>query len=143
MKAVTATENPYASPQPFEVPDSGDALLRATTRMYRGIGWAGVAYCLLVCPIAMVAQLWEPTPSLPEVLGGSTLCGLTLAFFMFVLRTANGLEVRFQRTYRRARWLGILAATMFFPLLTWPGILAVRRLERYRTFLNDEMQAES
>jgi hypothetical protein len=60
-----------------------------------------------------------------------------LLFFVFILRTANRLGGDFDRVYRRARWLGILAATIWFPILTIPGILALRRLERYRKYVTD------
>ena len=134
MKPITTEENPYASPQTCDIAESADVLLRATTRMYRGIGWAGIGCCLLAYSILMASELTTGTLDWAEFLVGTTGIGLYLAFFVFVLKTASRLETRFDRTYRRARWLGILVATIFFPVLTWPGIVAVRRLERYRRF---------
>jgi hypothetical protein len=52
-----------------------------------------------------------------------------------MIKTAKDLAVDLDRTYRRARWLAILAAAIFFPILTIPAVLAVRRLERYRRFM--------
>jgi hypothetical protein len=136
---METTENPYAPPPTVvEPPEDAEALLKAATRMYRGIGWCGVAYVAFVWAAQVVLALprleSEPVPIALLVMLGDLMWML---FFVFVLRTANRLGQDFDRMYRRARWLGILAAALWFPLLTIPGILAVRRLERYRRFVND------
>ena len=136
-------ENPYASPQCGDNCRSADDLLRATTRMYRGIGRGGIAYCTLAYLIAIAATPMQRMPGLAGAIGSMVIYALMLAFFVFVLETTDRLEVEFDRTYRRARWLGILAAAIFFPVLTWPGVLAMRRLEKYGKLASTEMPAES
>lgn len=132
MKSITAIENPYASPQFSGTDESEDRLLRAVTRMYHVIGWGGLVFCLFawftktVAQMAMHVETFDP---------GTLAIGLWGLFFVYVLWTARCLKKSFGKVYRRARWLAVLSAAIFFPLLTLPGILAVRRLERYRRFV--------
>jgi hypothetical protein len=132
MGSIEATENPYASPT-YDEPQVGtDALRRGTVRIYHRMGWAGVAYALLVLIVTLCN--FAEHPSEMGIAGGLLLeAALILAFFVFMINTARRLSIDVARNYRRARWLGILAASIFFPIFTIPGILAVRRLERYRT----------
>ena len=131
-------ENPYAAPPAVaEVPDDAEAILKATTRIYRQIGWGGVAYVAAGFTAEMISELLRSPPDRGPVAPPMIGCGLMMLFFMFVLRTASQLGRDFDRVYRRARWLGILAATIWCPISTIPGVLAVRRLERYRRFMVD------
>jgi hypothetical protein len=128
-------ENPYALPPAFEPREDAESLLRAAMRMYRWIGWCGVAYVVIAFPVPIVTQLLQPQPNIPLVV--PLLGMLMMLFFVLMLRTASRLGHDFDRVYRRARWLAILAAAIWFPLFTIPGILAVRRLERYRRYRAD------
>ncbi len=142
MQPIEPDENPYASPKCVESQPDADALLKATVRLYRGMGWAGIAYLLVFCPLTIVSELARQQ-ELGETIGGAiamtTICGLMAAFFVLVMKTADRLGVNLDRSYRRARWLGIITGAMFFPLLTIPAILAVRRLERYRKHMMDRV----
>jgi hypothetical protein len=66
-------------------------------------------------------------------IAATAIYGLHVAFFAYLIKIANQLRDQVDGTYRRARWMAILAASIFFPIMTIPGILAVRRLERYRS----------
>jgi hypothetical protein len=132
---VEPVENPYASPRSVEFRSDAETLLRATTKLYARMGWAGVAYTTIVYPIGMVLELSERPVQLGPTMGGTIMCGLMLGFFVIRIKTAKDLATDLDRTYRRARWTAILAAAIFFPILTFPAVLAVRRLERYRRFM--------
>ncbi len=58
---------------------------------------------------------------------------ILLAFFGAMIRTATRLPGDFERLYKRARWLGILAGAFGFPILTIPAFIGVSRLSKYRT----------
>jgi hypothetical protein len=104
-------------------------------RAFRCLGWAGVAYISLLLVVGFLFMLAEGPPRLGIVTGMALECGVFLAFFAHVIRTASRLGVDFAGTYRRARWMAILAASIFFPVMTIPGILAIKRLETYRHVL--------
>ena len=132
MPAAEDIENPYASPMSVELRPDPDALLRATTSLYRGMGWFGIVYHAVVYSFAMISEGSKQRPEMPPIIGMTIVCGLMVAYFFFMIRVANRLKTNFDRNYRPTRWMGILTATIFFPMLTIPAILAVRRLERYR-----------
>ncbi len=110
--------------------------LRGTTMIYRRMGWSGIVWYATLYSVVMQSELSQPNCELGQILGGTFACGLVVLMFVSMLTTANRLEDQFSMYYRRARWTGILAATVFFPWLTFPGILAVRRLEKYRRELD-------
>jgi hypothetical protein len=56
MPLIEPVENPYASPRSVESRSNADELLRATVRLYRGMGWAGIAYLLVVFPLTMIPE---------------------------------------------------------------------------------------
>lgn len=97
------------------------------------MAWVGITYAVIAFPVLMTAAFSERqlASGMIVLLVG---CLMTL-FFIFMAKTANGLEHDFHRHYRRARWTAIIVAALFFPIMTIPGILAVRRLERYRSGL--------
>lgn len=107
------------------------ALFKIAT-IYRRIGWGGIIFYLTGCAVMAQAALKDPRPPLGEILLMVGLVGLIVALFASMLWTASRLEVDFTQAYRRARWTGILVAVLYFPWLTIPGCLAVRRLEDYR-----------
>jgi hypothetical protein len=107
------------------------ALFQIAT-IYRRMGWIGIICYVTLCSIMFQGALKEPRPSGGEFLAMAGLIGLIAAFFATMLWTANRLESDFLRTYRVARWTGILVAVLYFPWLTIPGCLAVRRLAQYR-----------
>lgn len=135
MESTEPTENPYASPLCVEVQEDADSLLYSTTRLYRFTGWCGIAYVLVVYLGVMTAELFEGWLGVAFALGGAMVQSLWIGFFAVVISTANHLAADPLRYRRRARLLGILAATIFFPVLTVPAVLAVRRLARYRRFV--------
>ena len=132
MESGQAAENPYASPRCVEVQDDAESLLKATTKLYRRMGWFGIAYFSFIYPFTTIMQLSEGQFEVVPAIGGGIMCGLMLAFSVIMVKTATYLAADLDRYYRRARWIAVLAAALFFPILTVPAFLAVRRLERYR-----------
>ena len=137
-ESVEPFENPYASPRSVEIQSDAETLLRATTKLYRRMGWAGATIYLVACLFNMIALSAQGQLDIGPALGMTTTCALVTAFFLLMIKTAKDLAVDVDRTYRRARWLAVLAAGLFFPILTIPAYLAVRRLERYRRFMSGE-----
>jgi hypothetical protein len=135
MESPEPIENPYASPLCVEVQEDADSLLYSATRLYRITGWCGIAYVLIAYFAAVTPELFEGQLDVGFALGGAMIHSLSIGFFAIIISTANHLAADPRRYRRRARWLGILAATIFFPVLTIPAALAVRRLARCRRFV--------
>ncbi len=51
--------------------------------------------------------------------------------FVTMIRVADVPHPEFPRHYVKARWVGIIAGALFFPLLTIPAFISVRRLSLY------------
>jgi hypothetical protein len=132
LQTADSIQNPYASPKFGESQTEVKSLLKATMRLYRIMGWCGITYFLVLYLFMMISEYRAQGLEIWSTVAGTAWCGLFIAFFLYMIQTASSLGVEFDRTYRRARWLGIIVSAMFFPILTIPGILAVRRLERCR-----------
>ena len=137
-ESMEPAENPYASPRSVDIREDAQTLLNATTKLYRRMGWAGVGYCLVAYPVVMITTFAQGQLDIGPAIGMTTVWALMMAFFMFMIKTAKDLAVDVERTYRRARWLAVLAAGLFFPIFAIPAYLAVRRLERYRRFMEGQ-----
>ena len=142
MESPEAAENPYASPRCVDVQPDAESLLKATTRLYRGMGWFGVAYISIVYLFMTTTVLSQSRPDVLRTIPMSIGCGVMVAFFLAMVRTAKHLGTDLDRYYRRARWIAVLAAAFFFPILTVPAFLAVRRLEKYRDFMTAQQPEE-
>ena len=57
-----------------------------------------------------------------------------------MIQIGSYLGVNLEGNYRQARWMAILAAAIFFPIFTIPGMLAIGKLERYRNQLLEPMR---
>ena len=138
MKSISSVENPCACPQSAGVDAVPSDYLR-TARSIRAHWLAyGIGYCLFTWYMKTMAQMTMPVRVFDPA---DLLIGLWMLFFVYVLWIAGCFKKDFGRVYRRARWLGILTAAIFFPVLTLPGILAVRRLERCRRFVGEATAA--
>ena len=88
-------------------------------------------------PMTLYDLLSNERPAPPqEMAGGLTVMAAMLIFYATMIRTAMRLPHDFERLYKRAHWLGILAAAIGFPLLTIPAFIGVARLSKYRKLTN-------
>ena len=104
--------------------------------LFRRMGWCGIVWCATMWSVLAEIALWEPTTGFGPMVGLSLGFGPYVLFFVWMLTTARRLEADFSKYYRRARWTAVLAAAFFFPFLTIPAVLAVKRLEQYRRELD-------
>jgi threonine/homoserine/homoserine lactone efflux protein len=79
---------------------------------------------------AIIGEATSRRPNSTGLLALIVFAGVYLAIFVAVLRTAGHLRDNFERTYRRARWMGIVMATLFCPVLTVPAIVGIRQLRK-------------
>jgi len=95
------------------------------------MGWGAIAYVVCVIPFAVFGLLTDESLLLADVIVAPTMLAAVLLFFGAMIRTAVLLPRDFDRLYRRARWLGIVAGAAGFPILTYPAFIAVSRLGQY------------
>jgi hypothetical protein len=92
-----------------------------------------------VIPFWLYELFTDESPPMGHIIGPPTMM---LAMFFFsgaMIQTAAQLPNDFERRYRRARWLGILAGAFGFPILTIPAFIGVSRLSKYREMINREV----
>lgn len=129
--------NPYASPL-SDCPradrvDEGEARrqMLAAIRLYWWMGVVGAgAYSVVAIGFVLVWVARGKLPAAEEVLGLATMF-VSIAPFAWSIAVANRLATRPEGMLRPARWVGILLGTIWFPILTIPAVLCVRRVTRY------------
>ena len=128
--------NPYAAPANSSHPRPAEWYLESACQYFRGIGWVSVIYAACVIPIPLYQLLTDKSPPLGEMVGVPTMMMVMLAFVGIMIRTAMRLPRDFERLYKRARWLCIVAAAIGFPILTIPASIVMARLGKYRAMPN-------
>ena len=89
-----------------------------------------------VIPMALYQLLTDESARRGEMVGVPIMATAILIYFGTMIRTAMRLPDDFERLYKRARWLGVLAGAFGFPILTIPAFIGVSRLSKYRTMTN-------
>ncbi len=138
--------NPYVSPiadcSPVDTTDEECARgkMLGVIRLY---WWMGLIGCAVysVCAIGMCVEWSLSGASSPAGCAmGLFSCILAVATFGYSIRLANRLATRPRGLLGRARLVGIILATAWFPILTIPGIICVRRVTRYHAVYCDSTQ---
>ncbi len=132
MERSRNMQNPYASPATFSDARQADWYLASACRYFKWIGWVVIVYMSCASSIALYELFIDELPLVGAIIGGATMMAATLLFFGTMIRTAMRLPDDFERLYKRARWLGILAGAFGFPILTVPAFIGVSRLSKYR-----------
>jgi hypothetical protein len=103
--------------------------MRTVIRLYWWMGVVGTA----VYVAAAIGICLDRDPTLRPVdrWGPFVFCGVAVAAFVSSIHVANRLATKPRGMLRRARLVGIILATAYFPILTVPGIICVRRVTRY------------
>ena len=133
--------NPYAAPANAEDDRHADWYLASACRYFKGIGYVVIVYLTCVMPFSLYETFADESPLLGEMIGSPVMTAATLAFFTAMIHTANRLPADFERLYRRARWLGILAGAFGFPILSIPAFIGVWRLSQCRTLIDRDTAA--
>lgn len=128
--------NPYAAPKAVLQPGIDnlppDQHLRRARKILQYLGWGGIVYFTGVT----VGLMLDESPAFSNFAWESTvwllLSSAGVAFFVLMVRTAAQLHTDFDRVYRRARWIAIVAGAVGFPLFTIPFFLAASQLARHR-----------
>lgn len=131
--SVMSSPNPYASPR-----HAYDPLLITTSHiqpvvsLYRWIGVCGVVFYLGVgCVVALVAITGAASMSLAEALALTVGVMAYVAFFVVCFRTGRELALHTAGLHRRSRWIAIIMASLFFPILTVPALYCIRKLRSH------------
>ncbi|MDP6558079.1 MAG: hypothetical protein QGG71_25660 [Pirellulaceae bacterium] len=138
-----ANQNPYAPPAAEVDQRSSDAkppdfYLFSACKYFNRMGWAAIIYVAIAVPFALYDLLTYKAPRIGELVGMPAMATAMLLFFTLMIRTAALLPDDFDRLYVRARWLGILAGSFGFPILTIPAFVAVSRLAKFRKMSRDD-----
>lgn len=143
METSQLEPNPYASPASI-IDDARQSAwyLASACRYFKRISYVMIVYWICVIPLSLYRLLNDDATGMRELIGVPTMMAFILLFFGALLQTALRLPYDFERLYKRARWLGILAGAFGFPILTIPAFIGVSRLSKYRTLVNGD-KAES
>lgn len=125
-------QNPYTAPRSTGDSRQPDWYLASACRYFKGIGYVMIAYLVCAIPFWFYGITTDESPPVPEIIGPPIMTLVMSAFFGGMIKTATQLPNDFERLYKRARWLGILAAAFGFPILTIPALIGVSRLSKYR-----------
>lgn len=131
-----SSPNPYASPATETLAASAiPNHLQIAQRIYWWIGLVGTAACVLFVAFWLVgaaagifSMRHEDLTSLLPLTAG--VCFHALLFNYFRI-TANRLFSDPARYRRRSRLVGFAMATLYFPILTVPGLFCVWKIDKH------------
>ncbi len=117
--------------------------MRLVIRLYWWMGVIGIVphSVLTVCLCFDWALRGSSTTA--DYVGGLLVGVVQLAAFTSSIHVARRLATRPEGMLRRARLVGIILATLWFPILTVPGIICVRRVTRYFDAYCDTIEADT
>jgi hypothetical protein len=131
-----SSPNPYAPP----ATDSGAPValprhLSGVQRIYWWVGLVGTAGCGLYAGLWLIAVLAGMVTigytDLAELLPISVALCWHALLFNYCRIIANRLLVDPARFRRRARLVGFVMATLYFPILTVPGLYCVCKIDKH------------
>ena len=135
-------ENPYSPPATSIAVHSNDCdpkwYLTQAQKYYRRMGVGSLAYIGFVIVFTTTRQLRQGRLDIPETVGSIVWCALLAWLFITMIRIGYIPETEFPAHYKKARWIGIIAGALFFPILGLPAYISLRRLHRYNLLVNPE-----
>ena len=132
-------ENPYAPPTAINR-DANDAVdahwyLARIQKYFRRMGIGALIYIGVVIVFTITTQLRNGNFRIPEAVGPVVWCALLTWLFTTMIRIGRLSEDQFPKHYNKARWVAILAGTLFLPILGLPAFISLRRLSLYNESL--------
>ncbi len=142
--------NPYVSPQAdcSPVADTVDAeyarrQMLGAIRMYWWMGVVGATFHSVIVVAFFVGWIVTGAAWTGEEVMGLCNCMLSLTPSCFSIYVARRLTTRPQGMLSHARLAGIILATVWFPILTVPAIICVRRVTRHHAIYCESMSAKA
>ncbi|MCY2977725.1 MAG: hypothetical protein NTU79_03565 [Planctomycetota bacterium] len=132
-------ENPYAPPTATNR-DANDAVdahwyLAQIQKYFRRMGIGALIHIGVVIVFTITTQLRKGNVRIPETVGPLVWCALLVWLFITMIRIGRLPEDQFPKHYKKARWVAILAGTLFLPILGLPAFISLRRLSLYKKSL--------
>ena len=131
-----SSPNPYAPPgNDAAVPAVPPNHLRNVQRVYWWVGFVGTTACGLSVGLGVFAALADIVDVRRDDI--ATLVPVAVAicfhafFFNYCRITANRLSAESARFRRRSRLVGFVMATLYFPILTVPGLYCVWKIDKH------------
>jgi hypothetical protein len=132
-------ENPYAPPTATkrDVIDGIDShwYLTRIQKYFRRMGIAALTYIVVVIVLTITPQLRNGKFRIPETVGPLVWCALLAWLFITMIRIGRLPDDQFPKHYKRARWVAILAGSLFLPILGLPAFITLWRLSLYNESL--------
>lgn len=131
-------ENPYSPPTTTnrDVNDAVDAhwYLVRIQKYFRRMGIGALIYIGVAFVFIVATQLRKESLQIPEIVGPLVWFALLSWLFIAMIRIGRLPEDQFPKHYKKARWVAILAGTLFLPILGLPAFISLRRLSLYNEF---------
>jgi hypothetical protein len=128
-------ENPYAPPTATNrvMTDAVDAhwYLTRIQKYFRRMGIGALIYIGVAIVLAITTQLRKGRFGIPETVGPLVWCALLSWLFITMIRIGRLPEDQFPKHYKKARWVAILAGSLFFPIFGLPAFISLWRLSLY------------
>lgn len=142
MSTLQTEVNPYA-PSPSMTAVHGndkDAAwyLSKVQKYFRRMGIGSLVYMAIAIVVLVATQLMRSAVDIPETVGTLAWCALLAWLFISMVRVGYLSEAEFPLHYQKARWIAIIAGTLFLPILGLPAFISLRRLSKYDSLINAE-----
>jgi hypothetical protein len=128
-------ENPYAPPTatiPGKTVDC-DArwYLTRIQKCFRRMGIGALVYIVVAIVVTTTIEIRRPAIRIPQTVGPLVWSAIFGWIFLTMIRLGRLPEEEFPKHYKKARWITILAGTIFLPILGIPAYISLRRLTLY------------
>jgi hypothetical protein len=134
-----SAENPYAPPttanQNVIIAVDSTWYLTRIQKYFRRMGIGALVYIGVVIVFTITSQLPKGNFRIPQTVGPLVWCLLLAWLFVTMIRIGRLPEEQFPKHYKKARWVAIIAGTLFFPILGLPAFISLRRLSLYNETL--------
>ena len=135
--------NPYAAPTANTEEWDASWHLNRAQKYYRRMGGGMLIYCAANLIISGILQFAESTLGIADVVAGLIFAAPLAWLFLALVRLGRVVPQEFPLYYKKARWSGIIAGGLFFPLLSVPAFIALRSLTKYQDLSNKGQTATS
>jgi hypothetical protein len=113
-----SAENPYASPnaakQNVIIAVDSTWYLTRIQKYFRRMGIGALVYIGVVIVFTITSQLPKGNFRIPQTVGPLVWCLLLAWLFVTMIRIGRLPEEQFPKHYKKARWVAIIAGTLFF-----------------------------
>jgi len=98
-----------------------------------------LVYTTIASSVGIAGNVRAGSLAIAEIAGLLASCSLLVWLSITMIRLGRVSGDTFPAQYKKARWIGLIAGAVFFPILGLPAFLSIRRLTQYHELIHREL----